>query len=184
MPDDARNDEELIADMARGNAAALATLVRRHQARVLALAYRMLGDWDHAEDIGQEAFLRIYRSAGRYRGKSLVSTWLYRIVVNLCLDHQRRRKAVVPVEDLDTIADSAARRDPLEADETAAAVRKAVLELNERQRIAVLLHRFEDLSHAQISEITGWSVSAVESLLVRAYETLREKLRKNVESGQ
>ena len=184
MPNDLRNDEELIADLARGNTEALEVLVRRHQGRVLSLAYRMLGDWDHAEDIAQEAFLRIYRSAGRYRGKSLVSTWLYRITVNLCLDHQRRRKAIVPVEDLDTIADNAARQDPLEADETAVAVRQAVLDLNERQRTAVLLHRFEGLTHAQISEITGWSVSAVESLLVRAYETLREKLRKNVESGQ
>ena len=84
------SDTDLMAELARGDVAALAPLITRHQPRVLSLAYRMLGRWDQAEDVGQEAFLRVVRAAGSYRPTAQFTTWLYRIVVNLCLDAKRR----------------------------------------------------------------------------------------------
>ncbi len=184
MLEDPRDDEQLITEVARGDTTALTVLIRRHQSRILSFAYRMLGDWDQAEDVAQEVFIRIYRSAGRYHGKSRFTTWLYRVVVNLCLDHRRRQRPSVPIEDLDSTIESTRTPDPLVQDETAVAIRQAISELNERQRTVILLHRFEGQTHAQISEITGWSQSAVESLLVRAYDSLRKKLKKIAETGQ
>lgn len=164
---------DLIAAVAGGSMPALAELVRRHQDKVLSLSYRILGRWDQAEDVAQEAFLRVYRAAGQYEPNAAFTTWLYRIVVNLCLDAKRRtRKAPIPlpvdaslqVEDCD----------PLEAQEQVERIRQAVADLPERQRAVLVLHRYQDLSHRQIAEATGWSESAVESLLVRAYANLRK----------
>lgn len=172
-------DEQLVEEIGRGQIQALAELVRRHQQRALTLAFRSLGDWHLAEDIVQEAFLRVNRAAPRYRPTSRFSTWFYRIVVNLCMDElrrgQRRSKATaeVPVEDTPTGDNPAHAQERAELQE---AVQQALGQLNERQRMAVLLHRFEGQSHEQISDIMETSVSAVESLLVRAYQKLRRAL--------
>jgi len=184
MAENDKTDEQLTAELSGGYMSALAELVHRHQSKVLALAYRMLNDWDQAEDLAQEAFLRLYRSAGKYHGRSKFTTWMYRVVVNLCLDQRRKRKSVLRIDDIDVPPAEPTGGDPLEKRETAEAVRRAVAQLNERQRVVVILHRFEELSHEQISELTGWSKSAVESLLVRAYETLRGKLKKIDDIGQ
>ena len=166
-------DAELMRELAAGRMEALAALVRRHQHSVRAIAWRMTGREDAADDITQETFLRVYRSAGSYRPTAAFTTWLYRIVVNLCLDRARAPRMVDLPEDAPApeTADG-----PLLRAERLEAVRKAVAALPERQRIAVILHRFEGLSHAQIAAATGWSEPAVESLLTRAYETLRAAL--------
>ncbi len=173
------NDAELMAHLAKGQTSALGELARRHQNRVLEIAFRTLGHWDLAEDVAQETFLRVYRAAKHYRPHAKFTTWLYRIVVNLCLDEQRRRaKGAASLESVASEGPPVSHADLAEKKEIAELVRTAVQELPERQRMAIVLYRYEGLSHAQISEITGWSQSAVESLLVRANANLRAKLAK------
>lgn len=173
---DPPDDAQLLAAVAAGNMPALAELVCRHQANVLSLAYRMLSRWDLAEDVAQEAFLRVLRAAGQFEPKARFTTWLYRIVVNLCLD-VRRRMRQAPISLPETVA-SAKPEDPVEIEERASLVRSAVAELPERQRLVLVLHRYQDLSHRQIADVTGWSESAVESLLVRAYAGVRRAVLK------
>jgi RNA polymerase sigma-70 factor (ECF subfamily) len=170
-------DAELMARVAADDMAALGDLVRRHQGKVLALAIRTLGRPDLAEDVAQDVFVKVYRAAPAYTPQAAFTTWLYRIVVNCCLDALRKhRRAAAP---LDRAADVPAADDAagnLERNEQAARVRRALNALPERQRLVVLMHRYQDLSHRQIAETTGWSESAVESLLVRAYANLRAAL--------
>ena len=176
LPPD-RSDEELVADVAAGDMAALGELVRRHQERVLSLAHRILLRWDLAEDVGQEVFLRIWSSAGDYQPTARFTTWLYRVVVNASLDARRRAKRQ-PAPLAESFAGSPAGDPPdrLVAEEMAGSVAKAVSALPERQRIALVLHVYEGLRCREVAEVTGWSVSAVESLLVRAYAALRLRL--------
>lgn len=171
------DDAQLMRRLAEGDKSALARLVTRHQRAVLELAYRTTHDRSLSEDIAQETFLRVWKSAARYKPTAKFSTWVYRIVVNLCLDSFRKRKPtggdppdqVAPRTEEPTAT--------LERDDRAMAVRRAVASLPERQRIAVVLHRFSELPIRSISEATGWTESAVESLLVRAYAALRESLK-------
>ena len=133
---------------------ALAELVRRHQGRALRLAYRSLGDWQLAEDVVQESFLRINRAASKYRPDARFSTWFYRIVVNLCLDELRRRQrraeaATNAAPEVADTGESPAHREELT--ELHQAVRHALDQLSERERLAVILHRFEGQSHRQIA---------------------------------
>jgi RNA polymerase sigma-70 factor (ECF subfamily) len=157
---------------------ALALLIKRHQQQALRLAFRSLGDWHLAEDAVQEAFLRVHRAASKYRPEARFTTWFYRIVVNLCMDELRRRqrRSEGPTAPA-SVAGSA--DNPLEQQqvrETRQAVHQALNHLSDRERIAVVLHRFEGQSHRQIAEITETSPAAVESLLVRAYRKLRSEL--------
>lgn len=177
MSRERRDDAELMAALARGETAALGELVRRHQDKARALAFRMLGRWDLADDVAQEAFLRVWRAAPRYRPEAKLTTWLYRIVVNLCHDrHRRAARALAPLTD--DVPEPAAEPtpDPLEADERAVRVRRALDALPERQRAAVVLHRYEGLSHREVAEALGATEKAVESLIVRAYAKLRREL--------
>jgi RNA polymerase sigma-70 factor, ECF subfamily len=173
-----QSDKQLIEQIAAGNPEALGQFTLRYQDMALSLAYRNTQNWTDAEDIVQEAFIRVFKSANRYKGQSGIKTWLYRIVVNLCIDHQRKNKSSISLDTMATDLVSQSTPDHLEAQETAALVQKAVYELPERQRIALILHRYENLSHSEISESTGWSRSTIESLLVRAYDKLRKKLEK------
>lgn len=169
------SDADLMRRVGNGDMNALAALVRRHQDRVRRTAYRLLGNWDAADDIAQETFLRLYKNASRYSPIAAFPTWLHRIVVNLCLDLLKRRKA----RQLGTTdwPDEPASSDPLVRQEQVDAVRRELAQLPDRQRVAIVLHRFEGLEHREIASITGWSESAVESLLVRAYARLRERLK-------
>jgi len=109
----------------------------------------------------------------------MFTTWLYRIVVNLCLDEKRKRaRNGTSLDDMTIEARAEPDRDPTERKELSQLVQAAIAELPERQRITLVLHRYDGLSHAQIAQVTGWTPSAVESLLVRAYANLREKLGK------
>jgi len=173
MTNDTPNDGQLMARLASGDMSALGELARRHQGRVLELAFRTLGAWDLAEDVAQETFLRVLRASNRYQPTAKFT------VINLCLDEKRKRaKAGVPLEPAVHEQFSAPNDNPTEKEEMAALVRAAVHALPERQRLAVILHRYNGLNHAEISEATGWTQSAVESLLVRAYANLRGKLAK------
>lgn len=173
-------DEQLVAQIGRGKIDALALLVRRHQEQALRLAFRTLGDWHLAEDVVQDAFLRVNRAAPRYKPDAKFSTWFYRIVVNLCMDALRKQQRRGPSTAKPESHSGSPHDDPqqqYQVQELQAAVQKALDQLNERQRVAVVLHRFEGLSHREIAEVTEMSISAVESVLVRAYRRLREQLK-------
>ena len=173
------DDSTLMSHVGAGDMSALGELVSRHQDRVLEIAFRTLGRWDLAEDVAQETFLRVHRAARKYKPKAKFTTWLYRIVVNLCLDEKRKRaRSGMSLEDAPIDAGTVPNGNIIEKKETTELVKAAVDGLPERQRIALVLHRYEGLSHGQIAEATGWSSSAVESLLVRAYANLRKKLDK------
>jgi len=177
MENEVPSDIELMARLGRGELAALGILAERYQDRILSLSYRLLGDWHKAEDVSQETFLRLRQAAGKYESKAKFTTWLYRIVHNLSLDQQRRTASdPASLEALQTDAEATSQDHPAERRELADAVQNAVAGLPDRQRQVILLHRYEGLSHEEICEVTGWSKSAVESLLVRAYENLRKKL--------
>lgn len=176
---DTLTDKKLVLEIGKGCMPALGELAQRWQKQALHVAYRSLGDWQLAEDVVQEGFLRVHRAAARYQPDAKFSTWFYRIIVNLCLDtlrkHQRRRAAATQLAE--PIPQSG--ENPLhqqEVVEMRQAVRKAVDRLDERERIAVILHRFEGLAHRHIAEIMESTPSAIESLLVRAYRKLRQEL--------
>ena len=160
-----------MSRVAQGDRAALGELVGRHRDDVLRLAYRVLGRWDLAEDVAQDAFVRVQRAARRYRPTAAFTTWLHRIVVNLCLDTMRRRRPAPVAAPADT-----GECDPIESAELGEVVRRAVGALPERQRVALVLRRYHGLTNQQVAEVTGWSESAVESLMVRAFSALREEL--------
>lgn len=178
-------DAELMQRLARGQMSALAEIVHRHQDSIRSIAFRMTGRWDVADDIAQEAFLRVHRSAGSYRPSAAFRTWLYRIVVNLCLDRAKSpRPATLPADERGIPDAIATPPDQLIRQERVNLLRAAIGQLPERQQMALVLHRFDGLSYAQISQTTGWSESAVESLLVRAYDQLRQRLREQMASHE
>lgn len=173
-------DEQLVVYVGQGNMQALAELVRRYQDRMLHLAFRTLGDQHLAEDVVQEAFLRVHRAAARYRPDARFGTWFYRIVVNLCMDELRKRQGQSVGLASYSVPGPSNQDDPVHHQqvlELQLAVQKALGTLNDRERIAVILHRYDGLSHRQIAELSETSVSAVESMLVRAYRKLREELK-------
>lgn len=171
------SDEELMARLGGGEMSALEQLARRHQDKVLSLAYRVLGRWDLAEDVAQETFLRVCTAAKRYKARGKFTSLLYRIVLNLCVDSQRKsRRTPLRLAEASAQIAEKDRDNPCEKEELSRAVKAAVDALPRRQRLAVVLHRYGGFSHRSISEITGWSESAVESLVVRAYANLRDKL--------
>jgi len=174
-----KSDEQLVLEVGKGRTQALAELVRRHQQRALHLAFRSVGDWHLAEDVVQEAFLRVNRAAPQYRPDAKFSTWFYRIVVNLCMDELRKLQRRAKLSDDALAGDVSSEGNPQHAQEVKElqqAVYEALDQLSERERLAVILHRFEGHSHGQITDIMDASVSAIESLLVRAYRKLRQGL--------
>lgn len=177
MEDGLPSDAELMARIGEGDMTALGDLARRHQSRVLSLSYRLLGDWHRAEDVAQETFIRLRQAAAGYEPEAKFTTWLYRIVHNLSMDQRRKtRNDPISLDCVEAEKEDGSADNPVERHELAQVVQNAVGGLSERQRRVIILHRYEGLSHEEICEVTGWSKSAVESLLVRAYENLRKKL--------
>lgn len=177
----ATTDDDLIAAAASGDEAAFARLVRRHADRVHMVALRFLGSAGEAEDVAQEAFWRAWRAAPRWRtGEAAFSTWLHRVVVNLCIDRERRRKFRRWLS-LESAPEPAVSEPDAEqrvgAAATLAAVSADIGRLPERQRAAILLSADGERSNAEIAAMLGVSEKAVESLLVRARRTLRAALR-------
>jgi RNA polymerase sigma-70 factor (ECF subfamily) len=171
------SDHALMERVAGRERAALAVLVRRHQEKVIGLALRFLGRREAAEDICQDAFVRVFERAGSYQPTAQFTTWLYRIVANLCWDHRRRaRREPLSLDSESSGANASEASAPVERRERQQRIRQAVAELPDRQRLALVLHRFQGLGHKEIAAATGWSTSAVESCLVRAYGRLRELL--------
>jgi RNA polymerase sigma factor (sigma-70 family) len=178
VPIAADPDSELVARAGQGDRAAAQALIARHLPKMLALARRMLGESGEAEDATQEAFLKLWTHAARWRpGGARFETWLYRVTLNACYDRLRKR---VPAG-LDAAADIP---DPApgadasyDAATSAAAVRAAVEALPERQKAAILICHFEGCGNIEAAEILGVSVEALESLLARGRRTLKARLR-------
>jgi RNA polymerase sigma-70 factor (ECF subfamily) len=182
--------EDLMARVAKGDRYAFEALVKRHQKRVLNLVYRLIGDKARAEDLAQEVFIRVWKAAGRYKLTAQFNTWIYRITTNLCLNELKssrhrefffpflRTKEEDPEEDyLERHIDwTQSPEELLIAAETNRQVSAALRSLPAQQRFAVVLKRYDGLSYDEIARILGCSVSAVDSLLVRAKRNLRKKL--------
>jgi RNA polymerase sigma-70 factor (ECF subfamily) len=172
-------------------------LVAAYQNRLINVMQHLVGRTDEAEDLAQEVFLRVYRARKQYRARCKFSTWLFTIANNLGLNwlRSRSRKPVVPLPAQDSgplgprpaeqlvpaRGDSPSQR--LQQVELAAAVRRALDTLNERQRMAVVLNKFEDMNYAEIAEVMGLTTKAVKSLLNRARTNLRAALAEFVAAG-
>jgi len=171
-------DATLVAAAARGDVAAFRALVDRHLAGVLAVGRRMLRDDAEAEDVAQEALLRLWRSAeGLEVGAQGLRPWLRRVVSNLCVDRMRSGKRVSVMEEVPERAEPATQLSQLEAQDTSQRVDAALKELPDRQRTALTLFHYEGLSQIEVGQIMGISDEAVESLLARARRTLKAALR-------
>ena len=170
-------DDALMIAYARGAPDAARTLMDRHVPRLLSFAVRMLGDHDEAEDVVQEAMLRLWKAApGWQPGRALVSTWLYRVASNLCTDRLRRRRTA-PIEAVPEPADeSKSVHARMQEEARLRALESALLALPERQRQAVVLRNLEGLSNPEIGAVMDLSVEAVESLLSRGRRGLRAAL--------
>ena len=172
-------DVELLARIGNNEPAAVNEMVTRKLPRLLALASRILGDADEAKDVAQESFLRIWRQAANWRtGEARFDTWLHRVALNLCRDRLRRRKERPLHEDEAlAMADSAPSPDEyLEAADRSARMASALAALPERQREAIVLQYYQELSNIDAAALMEISVEALESLLSRARRQLRNQL--------
>lgn len=181
------SDEALCAKVAARDEAAFDELVERYQARAYRLAWSLLRDTEDARDLSQEAFLRVYQSAGRFRGDARFSTWFYRILVNLCLDHRRRgrwwQRLVAQDRDEDDMAlverQPAREPDPgqrASEEQTMTRLWAAVQRLSPQQRAAVVLSVQEQLSTPEIAAVLQCAEPTVRVHLHRAVQALRRIL--------
>jgi RNA polymerase sigma-70 factor (ECF subfamily) len=180
------HDAELMLRVRAGDAASYTVLLERHRAPVIHFLYRMVLNQAIAEELAQEVFLRVYRSRATYEPTAKFTTWLFRIATHLALNWIRDSKNEKGQESLDRdVLEGAARqvadgRANVEQAMVRAArlgeVRQAVETLPDKQRAAVLMHKYEEMEYTQIARVLGCSESAVKSLLFRAYETLRQRL--------
>jgi RNA polymerase sigma-70 factor, ECF subfamily len=170
------SDEALMARVARGDERAFRLLAQRQLPAMLGLARRILGNATDAEDVAQEAMLRVWIHAPRWQPLALVRTWLTRVVANLCLD-RRRRAPWVALDVAGDIADPAPGAGELaEHNERERLLKAAIADLPARQRTAIMLTYGEGMSNAQVADILDTSVSAIETLLVRGKQNLRRAL--------
>ncbi len=177
-PDEADEDARLLAAYAAGDLSAARILTSRMAPRAMGQAFRMLGDRAEAEDVVQEALLRLWKQAPKWRaGEARISTWLYRVVANLGTDRLRARRRQAPMEAAETVPDgglSAAER--MQQDARVTALRAALADLPERQAQAVALRHLEGLGNDRIAEIMDINVRAVESLTARGKRALTAAL--------
>ncbi|WP_439620444.1 RNA polymerase sigma factor [Gemmata sp.] len=184
-------DIRLMLRVRDDDSAAFGELVERFQHRLVGVMHHLVGNADEAEDLAQEVFLRVYRNRKKYTPKAKLSTWLFTIANNLALNalRDRKRRQVVPLEVSEsgavgsrpTDAPAATRDAPpahqLQQQELAVVIRRALDGLNERQRVAIVLNKFEDMNYTDIAEVMGLTSKGVKSLLSRARAKLREALQ-------
>lgn len=184
------DDAAIMLELRTGNMAGFDYLIQKYRKPIIHFMYRMVHNQAVAEELAQEVFLRVYRSRETYRAEARFSTWLYRIATNLGVNHARdtrheRAASTVYLDETDsdtgTTPDVADTTPGAEARmlrrERMNAIRQHVMALPERQRMAVLMHKYEGMDYKQIGDVLKLSESATKSLLFRAYQTLREKLK-------
>jgi len=187
---DPNSDAAIMLRVAEGDESGFTYLAEKYHRPMIHFLYRMVGNHAVAEELAQEVFLRVYRARSTYRAEARFTTWLYRIATNLAVNHARDTKHEraaqtvyldAPDEETGTTPDLAdddpSVEERLLRDERMAAIRKHVMALPERQRMAVLMHKYQGMDYRQIGEVLKLSESATKSLLFRAYQTLREKLK-------
>jgi len=188
-PDDS-SDAAIMLRVAAGDEAGYSFLVEKHYRAMIHFLFRMVHNQAIAEELAQEVFLRVYRSRASYRAEAKFTTWLYRIATNLAVNHARdtrhERNAQTVYLDQpdpetgttpDVADDDPTAEQNLLRDERMAAIRQHVMALPERQRMAVLMHKYQGMDYRQIGDVLKLSESATKSLLFRAYQTLRERLK-------
>jgi RNA polymerase sigma-70 factor, ECF subfamily len=187
----ARTDVQLMLDVKAGDERSFELLLRKYRTPVINFLYRMVRDSAIAEDLAQEVFLRVYRARQEYAPSAKFTTWMFRIATNLALnalrDNRYRQLEISmdqPVEtnESEQPALEVADRTPTAEQQLVARtrtelIRNAINALPEKQRAAVLLHKYQELDYGEIAKILGCSESALKSLLFRAYETLRVQLQ-------
>jgi RNA polymerase sigma-70 factor (ECF subfamily) len=187
---DESSDAAVMLRVAAGDQAGFDFLVQKHYRAMIHFLFRMVRNQAVAEELAQEVFLRVYRSRESYRAEAKFTTWLYRIATNLAVNHARdtrhERSAQTvyldaPDEESGSTPDVADDEPNVEQnllrDERMAAIRQHVMALPERQRMAVLMHKYQGMDYRQIGDVLKLSESATKSLLFRAYQTLRDKLK-------
>jgi RNA polymerase sigma-70 factor, ECF subfamily len=184
-------DIRLMLRVRDDDPSAFAEMVELYNHRLCTVLHHLLGNPEEAEDLAQEVFLRVYRVRKKYRPRAKFSTWLFTIANNLALNalRSRQRKPVVPLNVRDSgplgprpaeqlVHDRASQpMQHMQQEELAGLVRRALEDLNERQRMAVVLNKFEDMNYAEIAEVMGLTTKAVKSLLSRARDNLRQALK-------
>jgi RNA polymerase sigma-70 factor (ECF subfamily) len=174
------SDVALMSKVARGDQSAYRELSRRHLPAMLGLARRILGNAADAEDVAQEAMLRVWTQAPRWQPLAAFRTWLTRVVVNLCLDRKRRRPWVALEAAGEIVDPTPGVTEAAEQTERERLLSAAIAELPARQRSAIVLTYSESMSNAQVAEILDTSVSAVETLLIRGKQNLRARLSQSI----
>lgn len=180
------HDAKLMLRVREGDACSFELLLEKYRRPVIRYLYRMVEDQALAEELAQEVFLRVYRARNTYQPSAKFTAWLFRITTHLALNSLRDRRKARNHRSVDApagdggaleLADQRGNREQqMVAESRLQAVREAIAALPEKQRAAVLMHKYEELDYTQIAGVLGCSVSAVKSLLFRAYETLRGKL--------
>jgi RNA polymerase sigma-70 factor, ECF subfamily len=192
----AESDSELMLQVKRGDTRAFTALVERYRQPVMNFVLRTLRDETEAEDLAQNVFVQIFKAAPRHQETAKVSTWIFTIARNLCLNELRRRRRH-PAEPLDPGPDDRETHAPLQVADHATPgptdtllrreleqkVETAIAALPENQRTALLLCREEELSYEDIAAVLGCSVSATKSLIHRARETLKARLKPYLQTG-
>ncbi|SPE60481.1 RNA polymerase sigma factor [Verrucomicrobia bacterium] len=189
-------DAALMLRVKQGDVIAFTALVDKYKQPVMNVVYRMVRDATEAEDLAQNVFLQVYRSASRYEVSSKFSTWLFTIVRNLCLNEIRRRSrhrtdsmdAPRPDQEDEPWQQFEDKKvflppENLLHGELEQKIQEAIIELPENQRVAVLLCRQDDLSYEQIAKVLGCSLSATKSLIHRAREALKQRLKPYLRTG-
>ena len=182
-----RSDVQLMLDVKAGDDASFNLLLQKYRTPLINFLYRMVRDSATAEDLAQEVFLRVYRARKQYSPSAKFTTWLFRIATNLALnsvrDNRHRQMDISidpPVEEDEAPLQLPAREMRIDEHmierDRAEFIRQAISSLPEKQRVAVLLHKYEEMDYAEIAKILECSESALKSLLFRAYETLRVQL--------
>jgi len=178
------DDNELVRNLQDGDKEAFKRLFDQYQHMVYNVCYRMTGNRQDAEDATQDVFLRIHHSIGQFRSEAKLSSWICRIAVNTCLNREQRRKLIRWVS-LDFLVEDEGESPlyleqapdrQIEKLQTEHIVQEAIRALPPRQKTALILQRYENLSYQEIALVMETSVSAVESLLCRAKENLAQKL--------
>ena len=187
------SDAQVMLRVKAGDQSAFEYLVQKYRRPMLSFMYRMAHNTAVAEDLAQEVFLRVYRSRETYEASAKFTTWLYRIASNLAVNHARdtrhqRPETTVSLDEpdqetgltMDVPDSSLTAEEAIVRHERLAAIRQRVQALPERQRIAVVMHKYQQMDYRQIAEVLKLSESAIKSLLFRAYETLRVQLKEFV----
>jgi len=187
------SDAEMMLRVKAGDDSAFEYLVQKYRRPMIGFMYRMARNTAAAEDLAQEVFLRVYRSRANYEASAKFSTWLYRIATNLGVNHARDTRHERPENTMNldepdsetgTTPDLADKEPNVEEGilrrERLAAIRQKLEALPERQKLAVLMHKYQEMDYRQIAEVLKLSESATKSLLFRAYETLRTELKEFV----